>query len=326
MRRREFIAALGGAVAVWPLAARAQQAMPVIGFLNHGSPELMASFLAAFREGLSETGFVEDRNVAIEYRWAQFANDRLPKLAADLSRRPVAVIATPVSTPAALAAKAATATTPIVFGIGTDPVEAGLVANLNRPGGNVTGVTGMNVDLTAKRLGLLNELLPQATRFAALVNPNDPNAQVFTKDVQAAGVAIGLEIQILTATSGREIDAIFASLAHHKSAALVVSPDALLFARRVQIIGLSMRYGVPAAYPWREAVEIGGLMSYGSSFAEIFRQVGTYTGRILKGEQPGDLPIMRAFKYELVINLQTAKTLGLEIPPTLLARADEVIE
>jgi putative tryptophan/tyrosine transport system substrate-binding protein len=327
LRRRDFITLLGGA-ATWPLAAEAQaqtQEVPVVGFLNHGSPS-SAQTVAAFRKGLSESGYVEGRNVAIEYRWAQFDNDRLPELAADLVRRRVAVIATSVSTPASLAAKAATSTIPIVFGIGTDPVEAGLVASFNRPGGNVTGVSGMNWELTAKRLSLLHELLPRAGRFAALVNPKDPNADVFTRDVKAAAIAIGREIDIVTASSNRDIDIAYSSLVSKKADALLIGPDGVFFARRVQLIALSLRHAVPAIYPWREAIEIGGLMSYGSSFAKIFREVGIYAGRILKGEKPVDLPVLRASKFDFVINLQTAKVLGLEIPPTLLALADEVIE
>ena len=327
MKRREFITLLGSAAAAWPRTVRAQPTpMPVIGFLNHGSPEPMGNFLAAFRTGLSEGGFVEGRNVAIEFRWAQFDNDRLPELAADLVRRRVSVIATPVSTPAALVAKAATATIPIVFGIGTDPVQTGLVASFNRPGGNVTGVSAVNVELTAKRLGLLHELLPRADRFAALVSLNDPNAEAFTSDVQAAAAAIGRGIEILSAGSHQDIDIAFANLVRRKAAALIVSPNAMFLARRVQLTGLSLRHAVPAIYPWREAIEIGGLMSYGSSFTEIFRQVGIYTSRILKGENTADFPVLRASKFELVINLQTAKTLGIEMPPTLLASADEVIE
>jgi putative tryptophan/tyrosine transport system substrate-binding protein len=325
--RREFITLLGGAAVAWPVATRAQQpTMPVVGFLNHGSPERMGSFLAAFRTGLSEGGFVEGRNVAIEFRWAQFDNDRLSELAADLVRRRVSVIATPVSTPAALAAKAATGTIPIVFGIGTDPVQTGLVASLNRPGGNVTGVSAVNVELTAKRLGLLHELIPRADGFAALVSPNDPNAEAFTSDAQSAAAAIGRGIEIFSASSHQDIDIAFASLVRRKLSALIVSPNAMFLARRVQLIGLSLRHAVPTIYPWREAIEIGGLMSYGSSFTEIFRQVGIYTSRILKGEDPADFPVLRASKFEFVINLQTAKTLGIEMPPTLLASADEVIE
>ena len=326
MRRREFVSLLGGAAA-WPLAARAQQAsMPVVGFLNHGSPERMGNFLAAFRTGLSEGGFVEGRNVAIEFRWAQFDNDRLSELAADLVRRRVSVIATPVSTPAALAAKAATGTIPIVFGIGTDPVQTGLVASLNRPGGNVTGVSAVNVELTAKRLGLLHELIPRADRFAALVSPNDPNAEAFTSDAQSAAVAIGRGSKS-SAPAAIKISTspLRASCGASYPRSLSV-PMQCSWRAAFNSSVYRLRHAVATIYPWREAIEIGGLMSYGSSFTEIFRQVGIYTSRILKGENPADFPVLRASKFEFVINLQTAKTLGIEMPPTLLASADEVIE
>lgn len=327
MKRRDVITLLAGAAVAPPLAVRAQQpAMPVVGFLNHGSASAMGQYLGAFRRGLAETGFVEGRNVRIEYRWAEFDLERLRELAADLVRRQVAVIATPVNTPAAQAAKAATTTIPVVFGIGTDPVEAGLVVSLNRPGGNVTGVAGLNWELAAKRLGLLHELaLPQA-RLAVLANPREPTAELFIRDAREAAASVGREIDILTASTSREIDNAFAELVRRQAGALLISPEASFLSRRVQLVGLSLRHGVPTLYPWREAVEIGGLMSYGSALAEIFREVGVYCGRILKGEKPGELPIMRASKFELVINLQTARTLGLTVPPTLLARADEVLE
>ena len=326
MKRREFIALIGGAAA-WPLAARGQPAMPVIGYLHPASPEAAAYLVAAFREGLSETGFVEGRNVAIDFRWAHNDNDRLPGLAADLVSRRVAVIVTPNSAPSSLAAKAATTTIPIIFSIGGDPVQFGLVASLNRPGGNVTGVTGMSVDLAAKQLGLLHELLPGATRFAVLVNPkNTPNADAVTRDAQAAAAGIGRQIEVVAATTNSGIDAAFATLVQERADALLVSPDALFNARRVQLITLAVRHAVPAIYPFREDAAAGGLMSYGPSITDANRQAGIYTGRILKGEKPADLPVLRASKFEFVINLQTAKTLALEIPPTLLARADEVIE
>jgi putative tryptophan/tyrosine transport system substrate-binding protein len=327
VRRREFITLLGGAAA-WPLAARAQQsAIPVIGFLNHGSAEQSTHLLAAFRKGLSETGYVEGQNVSIEYRWANHQVDRLPELAADLVRRRVSVIATPVSTPASLAAKAATTTIPVVFGVGTDPVEVGLVVSFNRPGGNVTGVSLMNWELGAKRVGLLHELLPAAARFALLIDPKSGvYVETFVKEVQDAAAAIGRQIDVLTASTNREIDTAFASLVQNRPDALLTVSDALFNARRVQLVALTLRHAVPAIFPWREAVEIGGLMSYGPSFSDHFRQVAIYTGRVLKGEKPADIPILRASKFELVINLQTAKTLDLDVPATLLASADEVIE
>jgi ABC-type uncharacterized transport system substrate-binding protein len=328
MRRREVITFLGGAAIAWPLAARAQQpALPVVGFLNHSSPEAIAHLVAAFRKGLSETGFVEGQNVAVEQRWARNEIDRVPELAAELVRRRVTVIATPISTPASLAAKAATTTIPIVFGIGGDPVQAGLVASINRPGGNVTGVSVLNWELGAKRLGLLHELMPAGVPIAVLINPSTPVVvEPYLKEVQAAAAAVGRPIEILEATNNREIDTAFASLLQKRAAALLVPPDSLFLLRRVHLVGLALRHAVATLFPWREAVEIGGLMSYGASFPDGYRQVGLYTGRILKGEKAGDLPVLRASKFELVINLQTAKTLGLEVAPTLLGTADEVIE
>jgi putative ABC transport system substrate-binding protein len=327
MRRRQFISLLGSAAAAWPLAARAQQAaLPVVGFVYPSVPELSAGIVAAFRKGLNETGFVEGRNVTIEFRFGYNDIAQLPKLAADLVDRRVAVIATPGSTPSALAAKAATATIPIVFGIGPDPVEIGLVASLNRPGGNITGITSMNAELGAKRLGLLHELLPSAVRFAVLVNPNNRNAEPLTRDAQATASAIGREIEIFAASSAREIDAAFVSLLQKRADALLVSPDPLFGSRRVQLVTLATHHRLPTIYSFRENVEIGGLMSYGSSAAERDRQVGIYAGRILKGEKPADLPVIRADKFEFVINLQTARVLGLDVSPTLLALADEVIE
>jgi putative ABC transport system substrate-binding protein len=325
MKRREFITLLGGAAASWPLAARAQQpAMPVIGYLSHGSPEQTAALVEAFRKGLSETGFVEGRNVVIEYRWAHNEPDRLPELAADLVRRQVNVLATPGTSP--IAAKAATTTIPIVFSTGGDPVEAGLVASLNRPGGNVTGISYMNVELSAKRLGLLHELLPGAARFGVLIDPANPSSQSILTGLQAAASAIDRHIEAFTAANNGEIDKAFAALAQTRSDGLLISPMPLFYNRRIQILTLAARHAVPVVYPAREWAEAGGLMSYGSSYTDQHRQAGVYTGRILRGEKAADLPILRATRFEFVINLQTAKSLGIDIPTTLLARADEVIE
>ena len=327
MNRREFITLLSGAAAVWPLAARAQQAaMPVIGFLRPGSPEPSAHLVAAFRKGLDETGYVEGRNVAIEYRWAHNFNDRLPELAAELVRLRVAVIATPGSTAAAAAAKSATTTIPIVFSAGGDPVQTGLVASLNRPGGNVTGASSMSGELGAKRLGLLQELVPRGARFAVLVNPNNPLVEAFVTDLRAAGAATGRQIEVLTASTSRDIETAFAMLVDKRADALLVGLDPLFVSSRVQLAMLAARHAVPAIYPFREDAESGGLMSYGPSNTDLVRQAGNYTGRVLKGEKPADMPILRAIKFEFVINLKTAKTLGLDVPPSLLARADEVIE
>jgi putative tryptophan/tyrosine transport system substrate-binding protein len=327
MRRREFITLVGSAAA-WPLTTRAQQpVMPVVGFLYPGAPEPNANFAAAFRKGLSETSYVEGQNVTIEYRWAENQLERLPGLAADLVRRQVSVIAVGGNIDSVQAAKTATSTIPIVFAIGNDPVKAGLVASLSRPGGNVTGIVTINSDLGAKWVGLLHELLPGATRFALLVNSDSPlTADSMIKDVQAAASTIGRQTEVLYASTKRDIDAAFASLVQKRLGALLITPDPLLFENRAQIATLALRDAVPAIYAIRAFPDAGGLMSYGSSFADIFRQAGVYAGRILKGEKPGDLPVIQATKFELVINLKTAKALGLEIPPMLLARADEVIE
>ena len=326
MRRREFITLLGGATAAWPMVARGQQpAMPVVGFLRRGSPELNAHLVTAFRKGMGETGYTEGRNVAVEYRWAD--NDhQLTELAADLVRLRVAVIATPGSTAAAAAAKSATTTIPVVFSAGGDPVQTGLVASLNRPGGNVTGVSSMSGELGTKRVGLLQELVPRAARLAVLVNPNNPLSEAFVADIRAAAPAIGRQIEVVTASTGRDIDTAFATLMQKRADALVLSSDPLFVSSRVQLTALAARHAVPAIYPFREDAEAGGLMSYGPSNTDLVRQVGLYTGRVLNGEKPADMPILRAIRCELVINLKTAKTLGLKIPPTLLARADEVIE
>jgi putative ABC transport system substrate-binding protein len=329
MKRREFITLLGGATIAWPLAARAQAqqvAMPVIGFLHPGSPEANAKFTAGFRKGLSETGYVEGRNVAIEYRWAHGENGRLPELAADLISRPVSVIATPGSVAAAVAAKAATTTIPIVFMIGVDPVQAGLVVSLSRPGGNVTGTTSMNAGLMAKQLGLLHQLLNRDTRFAFLVNPNNPQSRSVVTDVQATASAMGQQLEILTATTNRDIRPAFDVAVRKRTDALLIQADPLFANRPVQLATLAARHAMPAIFTLREFAEAGGLMSYGSNLTDLFRLTGIYTGRVLKGEKPADLPIQQATKFEFVINLQTADALGLEIPPTLLAVADEVIE
>jgi ABC-type uncharacterized transport system substrate-binding protein len=326
MKRREFITLLGGAAA-WPLAARAQQpAMPVIGILHFGSPEANASVMAAFRQGLGETGYAEGKNVVIEFRWAHNDSARLPELAADLVRRRVAVIVTPGSLVATLAVKAATTTIPVVFNTGVDPVEAGLVASLNKPGGNITGVSYMNTELGAKRLGMLQELLPKAMRFAVLVDRNNPTTDATVADLQAAAASIGREIEVLATSTNSDIIPAFTSLVQKRADALLINPSTLLYDRRIQLLTLAARYALPVIYPAREWAEAGGLMSYRSSFTDQHRQAGIYTGRVLKGEKTATLPILRATKFELVINLQTANALGIDVPPTLLARADEVIE
>ena len=324
MKRRGFITLIGGA-ATWPLAVRAEQAaMPVIGFLDAASAAGRTDVMPAFRQGLAEAGYVEGQNVAIEYRWAEGHFDRLPEMATDLVRRRVSVIATPGTTAAALAAKAATTTTPIVFGVGTNPVELGLVTSLNRPGGNATGVNFIINELTAKRVQLLRELVPTAKRMAMLTNPTDPINEWTLRDIEAA--ATGLQVLAFEAATGREIDAAFESMAREKVDALFVAGGAFYSARRLQLAVLAASYRVPAIYSQRAFVEAGGLMSYGPNFAHIWRQVGLYAARILKGAKPADLPVQQPTKFELVINLNTARALRLDVPPTLLARADEVIE
>ena len=325
MRRREFITLLGGAAATWPLAARAQQpAMPVIGLIGVSQAN---SGWRAFAQGLGDAGFVEGKNVVIEYRWAEGRYERFPQLAADLVDRRVTVIATPGNAVAALAAKAATTTIPIVFGIADDPVRRGLVASLARPGGNITGINFLTGELVAKRLALLHELVPSATRVMALLNPADGlRAEAIEKDVEGAARSVGLQIRILSASTSREIDAALATLAGERADALFVSPDSFFNSRRVQLVNLAARYLVPASFAVRDYVEVGGLMSYGTDVSHMYRQVGFYTGRVLKGAKPADLPVEQSTKFELVLNLQTARMLGLDVPPSLLARADEVIE
>ena len=325
MQRREFIILLGGAAAL-PLVARAQQAMPVIGYLHVGSAGARRDQLASFQRGLSELGFVQDRTVSIEYRWADSRYERLTELAADLIHRNVAVIVAPGGAPATRAAKALTTTTPIVFSTSADPVQTGLVASLNRPGGNITGITDMAADVGGKQLGLMHELLPGAVHFALLVNPGGVMAEPTIMEVQSAASAIGCQIDVVRARTADDIDAVFAGFAQKRPDALLVGINVLFTDRRVQLVTLATRHGIPTMYSLREFAEAGGLMSYASNTIDRERQLGVYTGRILKGEKPADLPILRATKFELVINLQTAKVLGLDVPPTLLARADEVIE
>jgi putative ABC transport system substrate-binding protein len=325
MKRREFITLLGGAAVAWPRVARAQQRMPVIGYLLSDLLEPERQFVAAFHRGLAETGYVEGRNVAIEYRSAESRNDRLPALAAELVRRQVAVIATS-STPGALAAKAATQTIPIVFGIGSDPVEIGLVASLNRPGGNLTGVSQLNVDIAAKRLEMLHELVPAATQIAVLVNPTNPAGEALLREAQVAARALGVRLSVLNASSESEIDGAFATLVGQRADALLVSGDNLFTTHRDRIIALAARHAVPAIYQFREFAAAGGLMSYGASVTDAYRLLGVYTGQILKGEKPADLPVQQATKIEMIINLKTAKALGLTMPTSTLLRADEVIE
>jgi len=326
--RREFITLLGGAVA-WPLAARAQQpAMPVIGFLDPRSLHYtLADQQRAFRQGLKDAGYVEGESVVIEYRWAEGQIDRLPALAAELVRRRVAVITTGGGPAAALAAKAATTTIPIVFVVGEDPVKLGLVASLARPGGNLTGINLVIGELTAKRLGLLRELVPGAARVAVLVNPaNTANAETTLRDVEPAARAMGLQIQILKASTSREIEAAFATFVGERPDALFVGNDAFLISRRVQLVHLATRHAIPATYTARDFAEVGGLMSYGSNITDAYRQFGVYAGRILKGAKPAELPVVQSTKFELVINLPTARMLGLTVPDKLIAAADEVIE
>ena len=325
MNRRAFITLLGGATVAWPLAARAQQPLPMIGFLNGASPEKWEPFVNAFLQGLKETGYTESQNVIIEYRWADGQFDRLPAMAADLVGRNATVIAA-FAPPAALAAKAATSTIPIVFVTGFDPVKGGLVASLNRPGGNVTGVHVFLIGLESKRLGLLRELVPQAALMGLLINPRSPDSEAQSKALQAAARAIGQQIMVVEAGSDGEFDAAFTALAERRVGALVVAADQFFTGRREQLLALTARYAMPAIYELREYAVAGGLMSYGTSLPEGYYQNGVYVGRILKGAKPADLPIVQSTKFELVINLKTAKSLGLDVPDKLLALADEVIE
>jgi putative ABC transport system substrate-binding protein len=326
VKRRQFITLVGGAAA-WPLAARAQQpAMPVVGFLAPASAEGFAQQVSAFRQGLREAGLVEGRNVTIEFRWAEDQNNRLPALAAELVRWPASVIIA-AGFPAIRAAKSATATIPIVFNTGEDPVKLGLVESLNRPGGNVTGITSLGGQLGAKRLELLRELLPSATNVAALVNPSNPVvADAQTKEWQPAARALGLQLHIVHASTERDFDAVFATLRQSRASGLVIGPDSLTISRSPQLAALALRHAVPAIFQFSAFAAAGGLMSYGASTNDAFRQAGIYAGRVVKGDKPGDLPVQQSTKVELIINLKTAKALGLTVPPTLLARADEVIE
>jgi len=326
MRRREFLAVVCGA-AGWPLAAGAQQATPVVGFINSDSPELFVDRVRGFRQGLKEAGYVENENVAVEYRWAENHADRLPELAADLVHRKVAVIAATGGTIPALAVKTATSTIPIVFIVPEDPVGLGLVATLNRPEGNATGINFFGGEVIAKRLELLHELVPKAVRLAVLINPNNVGRSTSVlAEVETAARSIGLQIQVLQATSASEIDAAFTTIARDRADALFVAPDPLFFGRRVQLATLTARFAIPATFSVRDNAVAGGLMSYGSDVTDAYRQVGLYVGRILKGAKPADLPVVQAAKLELVINAQTARVIGLTVPPSLLARADEVIE
>jgi putative tryptophan/tyrosine transport system substrate-binding protein len=324
-KRREFITLLGGAAA-WPLAAVAQRRIPVIGFISSISPEELAEPVAGFHKGLGEAGYVEDRNVAIEYRWARGNNDRLPEFAADLVRRRVDVIATPGSPPATLAAKTATTTIPIVFYVAADPVELGWVAALNRPGGNLTGVATLGAELGAKRLELLHELVPTATLIAVLVNRKGSNAEAFVRSVQAGARTLGLKIEVVHASADGDLDPVFATLGRLLAGGLVIAPDQVLYALSEQIAALAIRHRVPASFQYRQAAAAGGLMSYGANAVDLFRLAGAYAGRILKGDKPGDLPVIQSSKFELVINMKTAKVLGIEVPSSMQLLADEVIE
>lgn len=325
--RRNFMGLVGGAVAAWPFRVRAQRALPVIGFLSSTSPDLYEHRLRPFREGLKVSGYVEGQNVEIDYRWADGRNDRLSELAAQLVQRRVAVIVSAGGTPSALAAKSATATIPIVFGVAVDPVEVGLVASLSRPGGNVTGVANLNVEVAPKRLELLRELLPSITVIAVLVNPASPvNAESFVRGLQMASRALGLRLHVVEASSEHDFDTVFATLDQLRAGALVIGPDVFFNARAEELAALTIRHTVPAVYQYRPFVIAGGLLSYGTDEADYYRQVGVYAGRVLRGEKPGELPVVQATKIELIINLKTARALGITVPQSVVARADEVIE
>ncbi len=327
IERRKFLATLGGAAAVWPLAARAQQPTPIVGLINSRSAQDAVRNVAAFRKGLDETGYVEGQNVTVEYHWMEGQFDRLPALMADLVRRRVDVIATPAFRSGAQAAKAATSTIPIVFGVGDDPVKLGLVASLARPGGNATGVNSLNTEVVTKRIGLLHDLLPKAVRIAVLVNPaNALIAEATLRDIPEAARALGLQIRVLNASTSREIEAAFATLGRDPADALYVAGEGFFISRRVQFATLATRYGIPAIYSNREFPEVGGLMSYGTDGLDTWHQVGIYTGRILKGAKPADLPVLQSTKFEFVINVQTARALGIEVPNSIQLLADEVIE
>jgi putative ABC transport system substrate-binding protein len=326
MRRRDFIRAIALSSA-WPLAARAQQqAIPVVGFLNAASPGPLRQQIAAFLEGLNQSGYVEGKNVRVEYRWAEGQYDRLPALVADLVRQQVSVIVSGGGAPAVLAAKAATTTIPIVFSLGADPIRLGVVASLNRPGGNITGVYQFTSGLEAKRLGLLHEMVPNGTRVAALINSNFSDAENQLRDLQQAAARLGLQLIVVRANAESEFDAAFSTLGGQRADALLVCGSPFFNTRREQLVVLAARHAVPAMFEWRDFVTAGGLMSYGTSLADAYRQVGVYAGQILKGAKPGDLPVVQSTRFELVINMSTAKALGIEVPPTLSARADEIIE
>jgi putative tryptophan/tyrosine transport system substrate-binding protein len=327
MRRRELLGALGGAAVNWPLTVRAQQsAMPVIGFLHQGSLDQNVARLAAFRKGLSEAGYIDGQNVVIEFGWANFRDEQLTELAAGLVQHHVAVIATPGSSQAAIAAKGATTTIPIIFATGADPIELGLVSSLNRPGGNVTGITALNSELAAKRLGLLRQLVPKASHFYTLVNPRSALTEPFLNNLQSGARSAGVEVEILRASTDDEIDTVLASIPRRPGTVVLVGTDSFFYVRRSRIVALAARYALPAIYDTRDFAEAGGLVSYGTDFLDVVRQAGLYTGRILRGERPADLPVLQTARFELVVNLKTAKTLSLDVPPTMLLLADDVIE